>query len=79
METNWDRSSWRRKTRRQMPDYLDAKELRSAEKNLNNLPPLVFAGEVRNLNMNWLELRPERHFYFRVEIVQRVLRNFLPT
>ena len=49
METNWDRSSWRRKTRRQMPDYLDANELRSAEKNLNNLPPLVFAGEVRNL------------------------------
>ena len=49
METNWDRSSWRRKTRRQMPDYVDVKELKSTEKNLNNLPPLVFAGEVRNL------------------------------
>ena len=49
MKSNWDRSSWRAKARRQMPDYNDAEELVSTESSLNNLPPLVFAGEVRNL------------------------------
>ena len=49
MKSNWDRSSWRTKARRQMPDYIDAEELASTENSLNNLPPLVFAGEVRNL------------------------------
>lgn len=49
MKSNWDRSSWRTKARRQMPDYTDAEELTSTENSLNNLPPLVFAGEVRNL------------------------------
>ena len=49
MKSNWDRSSWRTKARRQMPDYTDAEELASTENSLNNLPPLVFAGEVRNL------------------------------
>ncbi len=49
MECSWDRSSWRDKARRQMPEYSDIERLRSVEKSLNNLPPLVFAGEVRNL------------------------------
>ena len=49
MKSNWDRSSWRTKARRQMPDYTDAEDLASTENSLNNLPPLVFAGEVRNL------------------------------
>ncbi|MED5530843.1 MAG: 3-deoxy-7-phosphoheptulonate synthase, partial [Pseudomonadota bacterium] len=49
MKSNWDRASWRTKARRQMPDYADAEELTSTENSLNNLPPLVFAGEVRNL------------------------------
>jgi len=49
MKSNWDRSSWRTKARRQMPDYIDAEDLASTENSLNNLPPLVFAGEVRNL------------------------------
>tara|TARA_B100000902_G_scaffold218624_1_gene207747 strand:+ start:357 stop:1727 length:1371 start_codon:yes stop_codon:yes gene_type:complete len=49
MKSKWDRSSWRTKARRQMPDYTDAEELARTENSLNNLPPLVFAGEVRNL------------------------------
>ena len=49
MKSKWDRSSWRTKARRQMPDYTDVEELVSTENSLNNLPPLVFAGEVRNL------------------------------
>ncbi len=49
MKSNWDRSSWRKRVRRQMPEYLDAKNLKNTEHRLNHLPPLVFAGEVRNL------------------------------
>ena len=45
----WDKSSWRIKKRHQMPDYNDKEKLKLVENSLKNLPPLVFAGEVRNL------------------------------
>ena len=46
---NWDRKNWRTKPRVQMPAYSDLDELVSVENSLEALPPLVFAGEVRNL------------------------------
>ena len=46
---SWDRKNWRTKPRVQMPAYSDLDELVSVEKSLEALPPLVFAGEVRNL------------------------------
>ena len=49
MKSIWERSSWRKKARRQMPEYGDSEKLHRTEKSLNKLPPLVFAGEVRNL------------------------------
>lgn len=49
MGTNWTPDSWRTKQVRQMPEYPDAEKLKSAEKQLENLPPLVFAGEARTL------------------------------
>jgi len=49
MTQTWDRSNWRNKPRVQMPDYVDAAALSVVEKQLNQYPPLVFAGEVRNL------------------------------
>ena len=49
MKSIWDRSSWRKKARRQMPEYADSEKLKTIEESLNGLPPLVFAGEVRNL------------------------------
>ena len=49
MKSIWERSSWRKKARRQMPEYGDSEKLQRTEKSLNKLPPLVFAGEVRNL------------------------------
>ena len=45
----WDKKDWREKPRVQMPTYGNLDELASVESNLEALPPLVFAGEVRNL------------------------------
>ncbi len=47
--TEWHKTEWRRFPRVQMPDYTDLKELRHVEQKLGNYPPLVFAGEARQL------------------------------
>ena len=49
MAANWSPASWRQHEGRQMPDYRDAQALAAAEAQLAVLPPLVFAGEARNL------------------------------
>ena len=45
----WSRESWREFNIKQQPTYPDVTKLNDVEKMLNNFPPLVFAGEVRNL------------------------------
>ena len=45
----WSKHSWRDKPIKQHPVYENTQELEEIEKNLANLPPLVFAGEARNL------------------------------
>ncbi len=45
----WSPDSWRAKPIVQMPDYPDAKALGEVEAQLATFPPLVFAGEARNL------------------------------
>jgi 3-deoxy-7-phosphoheptulonate synthase len=45
----WSPDSWRSKPRLQMPDYPDPKALTDVETQLSTFPPLVFAGEARNL------------------------------
>jgi len=47
---NWSRDSWRQMTALQQPDYPDAKAVRDVTGRLSDLPPLVFAGECRNLS-----------------------------
>ncbi|MEJ2121608.1 MAG: 3-deoxy-7-phosphoheptulonate synthase class II [Alphaproteobacteria bacterium] len=49
MVTNWSPQSWRDKPAQQMPVYADAKALETAEDTLAHFPPLVFAGEARDL------------------------------
>jgi 3-deoxy-7-phosphoheptulonate synthase len=49
MAANWSPASWRQHEGRQMPDYRDAQALAAAEAELARQPPLVFAGEARNL------------------------------
>ncbi len=46
---SWTPGSWRTKPVKQMPTYADMKELAEAEARLAKMPPLVFAGEARNL------------------------------
>ncbi len=46
---NWNKSSWREKEIKQQPTYPDKEALKVVEKELGKYPPLVFAGEVRNL------------------------------
>ena len=49
MDEVWEKSSWRVKKKHQMPDYGDKDQLNKVVTSLSSLPPLVFAGEVRNL------------------------------
>src|ERR1700680_1410985 len=49
MSERWTPDSWRTKPVLQMPDYPDAKALADVERQLATFPPLVFAGEARNL------------------------------
>jgi 3-deoxy-7-phosphoheptulonate synthase len=46
---NWTPDSWRTKPVRQVPDYPDQKALAAVEDQLALFPPLVFAGEARDL------------------------------
>ena len=47
--TNWSPASWRQKPITQVPAYPDAAKLAAAEAQLKSFPPLVFAGEAREL------------------------------
>ena len=58
----WDKSSWRNKKRHQMPEYNDPEELNKVENSLKSLPPLVFAGEVRNLKKDLAKVESGQAF-----------------
>ena len=47
--SKWNKDSWRDYNILQQPVYPDTSKLRECEDELSKLPPLVFAGEVRNL------------------------------
>ena len=49
MSERWTPESWRSKPVLQVPDYPDAKALADVEAQLASFPPLVFAGEAREL------------------------------
>src|SRR5476649_1073050 len=49
MPARWTPDSWRKKPIQQVPDYADLQALADVEKQLATFPPLVFAGEARNL------------------------------
>ena len=59
---SWDKSSWRTKKRHQMPEYKDPEELNKVENSLKSLPPLVFAGEVRNLKKDLAKVEAGQAF-----------------
>ena len=49
MAERWTPESWRGKPIGQAPEYADARALADVEKQLTSFPPLVFAGEARQL------------------------------
>ena len=49
MTTTWTPDSWRQRPIKQVPAYPDQAALQAMEAKLHRYPPLVFAGEARNL------------------------------
>ncbi|KAA6225749.1 class II 3-deoxy-7-phosphoheptulonate synthase [Campylobacter sp. LR286c] len=49
---NWKKDSWKNYPIKQQPVYPNEKELNKTLAKLEKLPPLVFAGEIRNLQKN---------------------------
>ncbi len=45
----WDRTSWKNKPVKHQPDWPDGAALDEVQKKLTELPPLIFAGEAREL------------------------------
>jgi 3-deoxy-7-phosphoheptulonate synthase len=61
-EKTWTLESWRAKPIRQVPVYPDADALAAVEQRLRSYPPLVFAGEARNLKAGLAEVATGRAF-----------------
>ncbi|MFV0481385.1 MAG: class II 3-deoxy-7-phosphoheptulonate synthase [Campylobacteraceae bacterium] len=60
--SSWSRESWREKPIKQQPIYPDQAKLKKVEKELKANPPLVFAGEVRNLHKSLAEVTKGKSF-----------------
>ncbi len=62
MAKDWNPSSWRAKPSLQMPHYEDQTALDQAEAELRAMPPLVFAGEARNLQSSLADVAAGKAF-----------------
>ncbi len=62
MAREWTPESWRDRPAAQMPAYTDAEALRAVESKLAGYPPLVFAGEARQLRKKLAEVCEGRGF-----------------
>ena len=62
MATSWTPDSWRKAKAIHMPVYRDQAALAAAEETLRNYPPLVFAGEARNLTTDLAQVADGKAF-----------------
>ena len=62
MAISWTTDSWRNKPIEQSPVYREADELRAVEAELASFPPLVFAGEARELKRDLADASAGRAF-----------------
>lgn len=62
MDPSWHPASWRSKPAQQLPTYADPEALSSVERELAGYPPLVFAGEARNLKQHLADVAAGRAF-----------------
>jgi 3-deoxy-7-phosphoheptulonate synthase len=58
----WNPDSWRARPARQLPDYPDPAMVSAAEARVAKAPPLVFAGEARNLKADLARVAEGRAF-----------------
>ena len=56
MSERWTSDSWRNLPAKHIPTYPDAAALADVESQLNSYPPLVFAGEARQLRNELAEV-----------------------
>ncbi|KTR84263.1 phospho-2-dehydro-3-deoxyheptonate aldolase [Novosphingobium barchaimii] len=62
MASNWTVDSWKSHEARHLPSYGDAEKLSGVEATLSRFPPLVFAGEARELKNDLAEVAAGRGF-----------------
>jgi 3-deoxy-7-phosphoheptulonate synthase len=62
MDPSWHPASWRTKPAQQIPSYADTAALGAVERELAGYPPLVFAGEARNLKAQLAEVARGKAF-----------------
>jgi 3-deoxy-7-phosphoheptulonate synthase len=60
--TPWTPTSWRAHEARQLPSYPDAAALEAVERELQSYPPLVFAGEARDLTTQLADVEAGKAF-----------------
>nr|WP_221226023.1 3-deoxy-7-phosphoheptulonate synthase class II [Novosphingobium fluoreni] len=60
--SNWTVDSWKSHEARHLPSYGDAEKLSGVEATLSRFPPLVFAGEARELKNDLAEVAAGRGF-----------------
>ena len=58
----WTPSSWRQKKAHQIPTYPDRAKLEEVEARLSGYPPLIFAGEAKNLKARLAEVAEGKAF-----------------
>lgn len=62
MAKNWTPNSWRSKPVIQVPNYPDQEALDVVEQRLSSFPPLVFAGEARDLKKHLADVSEGKAF-----------------
>ncbi len=76
--SDWSPDSWKSKPVVQLPNYPDQEALVAAENELASYPPLVFAGEARNLKAQLGEVAEGRGFLLQGGDCAESFREFHP-
>ena len=74
----WSPQSWREKPILQVPSYPDAEALKTVENTLRTRPPLVFAGEARNLMSSLAQVAEGKAFLLQGGDCAESFAEFLP-
>jgi len=76
---SWTPQSWQDKPARQMPDYPDKAALDAVLGKLKTHPPLVFAGEARNLQAGLGQVAEGKAFLLQGGDCAKASLNSIPT